>query len=663
MRLLCLLLLPLLPAGDGAPGADRVPEEAAMAVFARTPAAELARYLADSLAALVPSDLPGLPDLGSLRPDRSPLRLWFEARGVTRSRAMLHAFAEGLLRRAAGVPPDWEGAAREAAEEELREFGPPVDVPSVWGWAPPDRDGLLGGASRTLILTVTKVGQVWLDGREVSLDDLSDRLFPHAEMVRDDGDPRKPSWLIPVLRVDRETPWDRARAVFAALDHPALRFARVGFVFSHDHTDDLGGESFILPSGAPAAPGPDVLSLSLRNSDERVETAVLTAYLLRRFETPPGAVLSVDPSLSFGDVCPVLSAIREAGISGVTFADFPADLRGPPDPDARVWLDGQPLFDPRDPAEAARLALSLTPPAELIRTIERFGATLVPQDIPGVPSNWIRPGRLGAFALWEWFAARGVDDPHEAIRALCEGIEAMARGVEPDFERLAAEGLRRQGPPVELPCVPATRELWYDGTFDDNWRKRTLKGRVDVRGRLFIQGELVAPAELFLKVEQSRGGVLELYADRRLPFRGFAPVLIGYRSLGEKWNRVALHYYIDDSIFDWCELFNVLPVEIDPILGWQGPSLRLHLAEGPDPAAGVAEIAAALASRGEDLGEVLFVVDDGVPLQRVMEAAAACIRAGIRGFMMHVPGDFAPWVADPPASVCLDGVPVRAARK
>ncbi|MCU0725644.1 MAG: hypothetical protein MUE73_07635 [Planctomycetes bacterium] len=631
-----------------------------MAVLARTSAAGLARYLSDPRSALVPSDLPGLPDLGSLRPDRSPLRLWFEARGVTRSGVMLHVFARGLLRRVTGVPPDWERLAKEAAQEELREFGPPVDVPHVWGWAPPDKDGLLGGLFRTVILTVAKEGQVWLDGRAVPLDDLPDRLFPHAEMVRDDGHPRNPSWLVPVLRVDRETPWDRARAVFAALDHHALRFARVGFVFSHDDTDDLGGESFVLPSGAPAAPGPGVLSLALRNSDVwfgRVETAGLTAYLLRRRETPPGVVLSVDPSFSFGDVCPVLTAICDAGISGVTFADFPADLRAPPDPDARVWLDGRPLFDPRDPAEAARLALSLSPPAELIRTIETLGATLMPWDIPGVPSNRIRPGRPGAFALWGWFAARGVDDPHEAFRALCEGIEVMARGVEPDFERLVAEGLRRQGPPVDLPCVTVTGRLWYDDTG------RKLKGRLDVRGRLFIQGELVAPAELHLKVGQSGGGVLDLYADRRLPFRGFAPVLIGYRSLGEEWERVALHYYDDDSIFDRCVLFNVLPVEIDRILGWRGPSLRLHLAEGPDPAAGVAEIAAALALRGEDLGEVLFVVDDGVPLQRVVEATAACIRAGIRRFKMHVPGDFEPWVADPPASVCLDGVPVRAARK
>jgi hypothetical protein len=151
-------------------------------------------------------------------------------------------------------------------------------------------------------------------------------------------------------------------------------------------------------------------------------------------------------------------------------------------------------------------------------------------------------------------------------------------------------------------------------------------------------------------------GNLLLRADRRVPFRFLAPVLIACRRPALRVGCLCILRHESDSLFPSSLECGLYPVELtDPVV-------RLHLREGPDPPPGAADIFEALALRSPREGDALLVVDDDVPLERVAEAAAACLA---RGFCLaiHVPGDLEPWVADPPASVSIDGVPVRAARK
>ncbi len=462
---------------------------------------------------------------------------------------------------------------------------------------------------------------------------------------------------------------DRVQEVLDVLPRDPLRFARAGFLWFHDETDDLDGGFIDLPRRDESPVGPDVLRLAWRREASiwKEDHAWIRWVRLSGREWRR-AVVTLHQGGRAGEALWLLGALFDGWISDVRIEERDPLLAWPVVPTVRTYVDGEPLFDHRTPEEVVRAVLALTPAAEVAETIERLGAVLDPLDLPGFPELYVRAGQPGASRLREWFERRGLDDRWEMYEVLRTGLLAAARGAPPDFEALEEAARARQGPPVELPFLPRQeRHL-----FDDY---RSVEVRVGVEGEVWHRGKAIPAGEmaplLSSFAEMSRDEYddyrasevwLELRADRRLKFRGMRPLLRACRDPAVRIRKLIFDYLTDET--DFCaQVGLVLPrPACDRFLRPEvlsASTARLRLAEGPDRPPGPEEIAAALATCGDSVEDVLLVVEDDVPVDRIVKAAVVCHEAD-KAVLLAYPGDVEPWVTDPPASACLDGVPIRA---
>ncbi len=281
--------------------------------------------------------------------------------------------------------------------------------------------------------------------------------------------------------------------------------------------------------------------------------------------------------------------------------------------------------DRSEPALVAHRLTARLGPAQVARTIERLGAAVLASDLPGWPDLETRAECGNDSAVLRWFLDRGVSEDWVGY-AFREGVLATARGEAVDWEARAAEAAARGSwLRVRLPVLPGLALRWW---LDDAME---FGLQIDARGEILYKQAPVPLAELigFLlpkadprrdeRDPRRRSEVwMRLLCDRDLPFGGFRPLLTAFRDPRIGLWKVEITYY-PSRTHDLASL----PVFLVPHTEG-APVLHLTASPAPPPAPG------ALVPPEEADREVvpLLAVDDDVPMQRVAEALAGCLRSG-----------------------------------
>ncbi|MCU0724404.1 MAG: hypothetical protein MUE73_01225 [Planctomycetes bacterium] len=276
------------------------------------------------------------PDL-SVRgecPEATPLRRWFEERGLNDSMWMDEVLFEGVLDLARWRAVDWGARVREAA----RKAGPrpllPVIGPTIeWRDCEPDR---------RVILTVEANGEIRCKGLRVSPGSLAETLWPFAEAGRSDSGERCRTALL--LLGDRRAPFRVLRPVFEACRHSNIRINRIRFGVYRGNTDYLQEIRTWMPFGTdgnPDRPEPVYRVVLPAAPDPMPAHEALVGALRRPGNGEASAILTIDPVTPIQRVADILAAFHEARIWQVDYAEATS-----PSKTLTVTVDGVPVSTP-----------------------------------------------------------------------------------------------------------------------------------------------------------------------------------------------------------------------------------------------------------------------------------------------------------------------------
>jgi hypothetical protein len=218
------LLLLLVPACAGP--APSEPEKFAATLLLRNDPLAIRDRFERLGAAIGPEYLPGWPGRElAVRGECSgatPLRLWFESRGLFTMYAMEDVLRRGVLGMISGRPPDWEALTAAAVEAEH----PQVPLPCL-----PEVVGFWYDEGRHFRLVVVRSGAIWFRHAPVAGEALRATILEQADRHRDETDPETPSEVFLEVAADRSAPFGVLRPVLEACRDPAVRIRKLVLVY------------------------------------------------------------------------------------------------------------------------------------------------------------------------------------------------------------------------------------------------------------------------------------------------------------------------------------------------------------------------------------------------------------------------------------------------
>jgi hypothetical protein len=271
----------------------------------------------------------------------SPLRDWFDERGIRNGDESSSIVLTCFLRRLRGEPIRLEEELRRAREaqllasqvhdDQLPECGPGV--------------GSIETGTRRMRIDVHIDGGICVRGRPFDADTVTLEMMKHAECLRDDDHPAFPSRVSFVLRCHKLAPWNAVREILDSCRRPEVRAPDVFFEVRPAKEWDTRylATPLVREFDPSAARGPRSHWAHVRRSPLGDEALAALRGALEAREDPweGGAVrVTAADDVRAEAVVRVLALLRKLGAERFDFA-------GPPPAEPGVAADAPILLDGR----------------------------------------------------------------------------------------------------------------------------------------------------------------------------------------------------------------------------------------------------------------------------------------------------------------------------